>query len=78
MKFYCSKAISFGVSDLQGGPEGAPHSCVIESDRACFVAGERITVAKCDEAAIRRESHKIDTFFAPHGGAKFPLPFVRR
>ena len=40
----------------QGGPKRGPRCCVIEPDRACII---KSTVASCDEAAVRRESHTI-------------------
>ena len=48
----------------QGGPEGVPRCCIIEPDRACLT---EVTVAGCDEAAIRRESYRIDLLLAPQG-----------
>ena len=52
----------------QGGPEGVPRCCVIEPDSACHPA---ITIAGCDEAAIRGESYRIDLFPAPQGAQNF-------
>ena len=49
----------------QGGPEGVPRCCVIEPDRSACL--KQTTAAGCDEAAIRRESYRIDLFLATQG-----------